>query len=38
LGVGYALPDIELPRVFKRIKAEIAKKLADNMMSTHRND
>jgi putative hydrolase of HD superfamily len=36
--IGYAPPDTWLPHVLKRIKTKIAKKIAQSIMQTHRDD
>ena len=36
--IGYAPPDTWLPHVLKRIQTKVAKKIAQSMMETHRDD
>jgi putative hydrolase of HD superfamily len=36
--IGYAPPDTWLPHVLKRIKKEVAKKIARSILETHRDD
>ena len=36
--IGYAPPDTWLPHVLKRIKSKVAKKIAQSMMETHRDE
>lgn len=36
--IGYAPPDTWLPPVLKRIKTKVAKKIAQSIMKTHRDD
>ena len=36
--IGYAPPDTWLPHVLKRIQTNVAKKIAQSMMETHRDD
>ena len=36
--IGYAPPDTWLPHVLKRVKTKVAKKIAQSIMETHRDD
>ena len=36
--IGYAPPDTWLPHVLKRVKTKVAKKIAQGIMETHRDD
>jgi putative hydrolase of HD superfamily len=36
--IGYAPPDTWLPHVLKRIKTKVAKKIAQSILETHRDD
>jgi putative hydrolase of HD superfamily len=36
--IGYVPPDTWLPHVLKRLKTEIAKKIAQSIMQTNRDD
>jgi putative hydrolase of HD superfamily len=36
--IGYAPPDTWLPHVLKRLKTKVAKKIAQSIMETHRDD